>query len=145
LFGTASIDSDGVTYTFPSLRETPYYDYFTYEVCLDAVCQTAVTSVKLQQGSMSNCRMTAVSDSISFEPTVSLIYLDVLLNDSICTQVKKFEITKIPQYGTATVYPDKKQIEYRPDPLATGDDWFDYKICDDEWCSTTTVYMVRKK
>jgi len=145
LFGTASISSDGVMYTFPSLRETPYFDYFTYEVCLDAVCKTAVTSIKVQKGSMSNCRMTAVSDSIPFTQTNNFIYLDVLQNDSICTEMKTFEITKAPKYGTATVNLDKKQIEYKPDPLATGDDWLDYKICDDEWCSTTTVYVIRKK
>ena len=145
VFGTASISLDGVTYTFPSLRETPYFDYFTYEVCLDAVCKTAVASLKLLNGSMLNCRMTAVSDSIPFTPTDNLTYLDVLQNDSICTQMKTFEITKAPKYGTATVNLDKKQIEYKPDPLATEDDWLDYKICDAEWCSTTTVYMIRKK
>jgi hypothetical protein len=144
LFGTATIASDGVTYTFPLLRETPYYDYFTYEVCLDAVCQTAVTSIKLQEGSMSNCRITAVSDSIQIEGS-NVAILDVLKNDSICTQMKSFEITRAPKYGTAAInkaIPQK--IEYTPDPFATTDDWLDYKICDDEWCSTTTVHIIRK-
>ena len=144
LFGTASIASDGVTYTFPISRETPYFDYFTYEVCLDAVCQTAVTSVKLQNGSMSNCRITAVMDSITIGATESLVLLDVLKNDSICTQPKTFEISKAPNYGTASVNLSKMQIEYTPGPFEATDDWFDYRICDDEWCSTTTVYVLRR-
>ncbi len=145
LFGKASITSDGILYEVPGSAGNISYDHFTYEVCLDAVCETARVDVKHNTDSVLNCRMTAMSDSISIDPTSSIVYLDVLQNDSICTQIKIFEITKAPKYGTASVNPDKKQIEYRPDPFSVSDDWLDYKICDDEWCSTTTVYMIRKK
>jgi len=145
LYGKASITSDGILFEVPVSPDRIFYDHFTYEVCLDAICETARVDVKIQRDSVLNCRMTAVSDSILIDATSSLVYLDVLKNDSICTQMKSFEITKAPKYGTASVDQDKKQIEYRPDPFATSDDWFDYKICDDEWCSTTTVYVIRKK
>jgi hypothetical protein len=145
LFGKASITSDGILYEVTSSAGNIFYDHFTYEVCLDAICETARVDVKHQTDSLLNCRMTAVSDSISIDPTSNVVFLDVLQNDSICTQMKTFEITKAPNYGTAFVNLDKKQIEYSPDPFATTDDWMDYKICDDEWCSTTTVYMTRKK
>jgi hypothetical protein len=145
LLGKASIASDGVVYEVSATAGNTFYDHFTYEVCLDGTCETARVDVKSQVDSVLNCRITAVMDSITVQPTNSLVYLDVLLNDSICTQLKTFEITKNPQYGTAWVNQNKMQIEYKPDPLATTDDWFDYKICDDEWCSTTTVYVIRKK
>ena len=145
LYGKASITSDGILFEVPATADSIFYDHFTYEVCLDATCKTARVDVKHNADSVLTCRMTAVGDSISVDATNSFVYLDVLQNDSICTQMKTFEITKAPKYGTASVNLNKKQIEYRPDPFATSDDWLDYKICDDEWCSTTTVYMIRKK
>jgi hypothetical protein len=145
LFGKAFVTSDEVYYVVPDSAGYALNDHFTYEVCLDAVCKTARVDMKYTMVHSLNCRITAVSDSIPVEVTTSTVYLDVLQNDSICTQMKTFEITKSPQYGTASVNLDKKQIEYTADPFSQTDDWLDYKICDDEWCSTTTVHVIRKK
>lgn len=145
IFGKAFVDSGVIFYQVPDSAASPVIDHFTYEVCVDAVCKTARFDINYWIHEPLKCRITAVRDSIPFTPTNSLVYLDVLQNDSICTQMKSFEITNSPLYGTASVNQDKKQIEYKPDPLATGDDWLEYKICDAEWCSTTTVHMVRKK
>jgi hypothetical protein len=145
LLGKASITSDGILYEVPNSIGLIFYDHLTYEVCLDAICKTARVDLKQSMDSVLNCRIKAVSDSIPIEETNGFVYLQVLENDSICSQLNTFEITKAPHYGTATVNLDKKGIEYKPDPFAASDDWMDYRICDAEECSTTTVYVIRKK
>ena len=146
LFGKAFVSSGEIFYEVLDSAGQTINDHFIYEVCLDAVCKTARVDLRYQIIFPLNCRITAVADSIVFASTNSFVNLNVLQNDSICTQLKTFEITKSPQYGTASVNLDSKQIEYRPDPSSiSDDDWLDYKICDDEWCSTTTVHVIRKK
>jgi hypothetical protein len=144
--GKASLSSGGLLYEVPKSVGLTFSDHFTYEVCLDAKCMTARVDVKFAKDSVWSCSILAVMDSIDVSGiTEPMFYLKVLDNDSICSGLKTFEITKAPYYGSATISPDKKAIIYQNGANAQSDDWLDYKICDDKECSATTVYVIRKK
>jgi Bacterial Ig domain len=140
--GKATIDSDGIYYQAPSPVMENFVDRFTYEVCVDGICKSAQVDVGVIVDK-SNCPIKAVGDSIVIANNISVVQLNVLDNDSTC-ELKTFEIVKAPIHGTAAINADLKSIEYRPDQLTASDDWLDYKICDAEGCSTTTVYVIRK-
>ncbi len=141
--GKATIVSDGIYYEASSPVMENFEDGFTYEVCVDGICKSARVYVGVIVD-LSTCAIKAARDSIVIANNISVVQLNVLDNDSTC-ELKTFEIVKAPVHGAAFINADLKSIEYRPDPLTASDDWLDYKICDEEECSTTTVYVIRKK
>jgi len=144
-FGKATLTSDGILYQIPDSVGRVFNDHFSYEVCLDASCKTARVDIKLNLDSISTCSIYAAMDSIDISKNIEpLIYLSVLENDSLCDGLTAFEITKAPKYGIAVVSEANNTIKYQYGTNTEADDWLDYTICNQEKCSTTTVYIIRK-
>lgn len=131
---------NGFTYRTSSSSIMPFEDYFTYEVCADAVCKIARVDVRFKKDSLATCLIYARPDSfdiasISADPA----RLPVLQNDSICGNLTQFKITKQPLHGTATVG-EQKILYSRNFGIATRDS-LEYEICKGADCSRANVII----
>lgn len=143
VYGTASLSSNGFLYNLQDSVGVRFGDHFIYEVCIDAICKTARVDIKVTMDSVVNCTFFAMPDSINIPPdSISVRYVDVLFNDSICDSLTSFVITQAPKYGAAFIS-DAKEIGYEPDPLTKNDDSLEYRICDSKECSTASVLIKR--
>lgn len=142
VYGHAALTANGFSYSVPATASLPFADYFTYEVCIDATCKTARVDIELKQDSVIACAIRARPDSINIaysnNPQDSIA---VLLNDSICGDLKSLTIKKVPAYGTATV--SNQQIVYNRNTQQEKDDTLEYEICNTIGCSRATVYIKR--
>jgi hypothetical protein len=130
----------GYQYTAPANATAPLNDFFEYEVCLDGSCKWARVDVNFLSGD--TCVVMARPDSVNLvNNNSSLVYLEVLANDSICDGLKSLTITKAPQYGTSTVVGQK--ISYARDPLQNKNDSLVYEICTLKACSRAGVLIKR--
>ena len=144
IHGQASLGANGFNYKVPSTVTFPFSDYFSYEVCIDATCKTARIEIKIKKDSVSLCTVRALPDSIDISAkNDTLIYLNVLLNDSTCGTLKDFSITKAPLYGTSAVVNEK--ISYERNVQVRKDDTLEYEICNGEGCSRAVVYIKQTK
>ncbi len=138
--GQASLGANGFNYKVPATVTFPFSDYFTYEVCIDATCKTARVDIKMKKDSVSLCAIRALADSIDISANNdTLFYLNVLLNDSTCGNLKDFRITKSPLYGTSAVVNEK--ISYERNVQVRKNDTLEYEICSGEGCSRAVVYI----
>ncbi len=141
-FGQALRVANGFSYKVPANVSYPFADNFTYEVCLDAVCKTARVDIKLKQDSLIACTIYARPDSFDISTlSVNVANLKVLLNDSICGNLKTFEITRAPMYGTSVV--SNNVIKYEQTMQTAQYDSLQYRICNDVRCSVAAVVIKR--
>ena len=142
--GQASLGQNGFNYKVPVTVTFPFSDYFTYEVCIDATCKTARVDIKIKKDSVSFCAFRAQADSIDISANNdTLVFLNVLLNDSTCGSLKNFRITKSPLYGTSVVV--NEEISYERNVQVRKDDTLEYEICNGEGCSRAVVYIKQTK
>lgn len=142
--GSATLTSEGFTYQLADTSTLSEYftDYFLYEVCADAVCESARVEVKVNADS-SVCVLAAIVDTLDISRnTISPIYFDVLYNDQVCEGYSTFTITQSPQYGTA--YISGSTIAYERDPLMNKNDSLEYEICNEEKCSRAKAFIKRE-
>jgi hypothetical protein len=145
-YGTASVSGNGFTYdVYDSVTTSSFSDFFYYELCIDATCSTARVNIKAVQDSVYNCVLKAVDDIIDpvDSASSSLLYLDVLRNDSLCTSISAFTITEAPEHGAAftTFINGKKMIAYQRDTLFNKNDSLRYQICNVQKCSSAKVFI----
>ena len=139
-FGQAAVILNGFSYKVPSSVDFPFNDHFAYEVCKDAVCKTARVNIILN----ASCALSARQDSVTLNDNVSqTVYINVLLNDSICGGLKSLKIIEPPNYGTSDVI--NEQISYQPNPTHKEDDELEYEICNQVACVRATVIIKRTK
>lgn len=144
MYGKASLTSNGFVYQVPDSVGLVFDDHFSYEACIDAVCQTARVDVVMTPDSVLTCNLYAAPDSIDVSKNVlGLVFLDVVKNDSICGNLKSFVLKKGPVYGTAYVNEANNTIAYQRDPLMNKDDSLEYEICNNSQCSTASVFIKR--
>jgi hypothetical protein len=142
VYGKVSTIAEGFAYIPPASPVFPFEDHFTYEVCKDGMCKSAKVNVTLKIDSIEVCQLSAKVDTIYFSNNnISMIYMDVLANDTICGVLKSLKILKSPQYGIATV--EDSRILYKQDPLMHKDDELEYEICNSERCRKTKVFIKR--
>ena len=142
VYGKVSPITDGFAYTPPASPVFPFEDHFTYEVCKDGMCKTAKVNVIVKKDSMVVCPLFAKVDTIDISNNnISMMYMDVLANDTICGVLKSLKILKSPKYGIATV--EDSRILYKRDPLMHKDDELEYEICNTEECSKAKVFIKR--
>jgi hypothetical protein len=140
--GQATRVPDGFTYQAPPTAVLPFDDYFTYEVCADAVCKIARVDVKLKKDSVVFCPIYAKADSFDISTiSTNKAQLPVLQNDSICGELTRFKITKQPLYGSAAV--ELQKIAYLRNNSLSASDSLEYEICDKGGCSRATVFIKR--
>lgn len=141
-YGQAAHAQNGFIYAPPNITSFPFNDTFTYEVCVDGMCKTADVSIKIYQDTSSWCTIYANPDSIDISGlSATVADLRVLLNDSICGDLKSFKITKQPVHGDALV--KDELIKYaRSSNLATVDS-LRYEICNTKGCSSAGVIIKR--
>jgi hypothetical protein len=144
VYGQASLAPNGFNYKAAATVTLPFSDHFTYEVCIDATCKTARVDLKIMKDSVSFCAIRAQADSMDISANAdTLIYLNVLLNDSTCGNLKEFRITKPPLYGSSAVVNEK--ISYNRNVQLRKDDTLEYEICNGEGCSRAVVYIKQTK
>lgn len=144
--GSVSFIEGGINYLLPAISGDEFSDQFTYEVCIDASCKTALVNISFKESLPAPCLLVAKPDTLDLSTNnMPLMYLGVLANDSICTDLTNFRITKAPKYGSAFISDDLKSIGYNRDLTVNEDDWLEYEICDEERCSRTTAYIKQKE
>lgn len=142
LYGKVSPIADGFAYIPPASPVFPFQDHFTYEVCKDGMCKSANINVIFKKDSIEVCPLFAKSDTIDISNNnISMMYMDVLANDTICGVLKTLKILKSPKYGIATV--EDSRILYKRDALMHKDDELEYEICNTEECSKAKVFIKR--
>lgn len=142
LHGKASMAPNGINYKVPSTVSFPFLDSFTYEVCMDATCKTARVDIEFKKDSL--CVVRAMADSFDISDyNTSQVYLDVLRNDSTCSNVNDLRITTGPMHGSAGIA--NKTITYKGSVTAQKNDSLRYEICNGGGCSTAVVYIKRAK
>jgi len=143
-YGTVSRGSNGYLYRVPDSVGYSFQDQFSYEICIDASCKTGRVDIKLLRDSLPDCKILARPDSFDIKKTAtSLVFLNVLKNDSICGGLKTFTLTKKATSGTTYINQADNTIAYKPDPLVTANDSIRYQICGDAGCSATLVLINR--
>lgn len=141
--GQASLVANGFSYKVPASVTLPFYDHFTYEVCKDASCKTARVDITLKKDSLISCVLQARLDSINLvDNDFPVVYMNVLVNDSICGNLKSLKITKAPMYGTSVVI--NEQISYQQDFSQQKNDSLQYEICNNGGCSRAAVIIKRQ-
>lgn len=142
VYGQASTAPNAINYKVPSAVSFPFLDSFTYEVCIDATCKTARVDIEVKKDSLCVARAMADSFDIS-DYNTSLVYLDVLRNDSTCSGVSDLKIATAPRHGTAGIA--NKTITYKGSVTAQKNDSLRYEICSAGGCSSAVVYIKRAK
>lgn len=142
--GQASILPHGISYKAPSSIVFPFNDYFTYEICKDATCKTARVDVMLRADSTISCTTRARLDSIDMtDISIPSISIDVIVNDSICGNLKTLKIVTQPVYGSATIV--GQRLSYSRDPLQRKDDSLEYEICDNNGTCSRAIVAIKQK
>lgn len=134
--GQVLVVQGGISYKANLPVSIPFTDEFIYEVCKDGTCSSANVNVMLKKDS--TCRLVARPDIIHFSAdTATVVNIDVIINDTICGDLKSLTIVQQPTYGSATIY--GRSILYEVNPAYKKDDSFEYEICDEGECKRTTV------
>ena len=143
LYGQALITHNNIQYKVPVSPTVPFTDSFEYQICLNATCKTARVNVRLEKDSLVTCVLLARLDSINLAINDTAIkYLNVLENDSLCSNLTSFKITVPPLYGNSAVV--NNTISYQRTSNPDKDDLLKYEICDTKGCSSATVLIKRK-
>ncbi|PVW16333.1 DUF7507 domain-containing protein [Marixanthomonas spongiae] len=142
--GTLTLNPDG-TYTYTPATDYVGEDSFEYQVCdtgNPVACDTATVYIEVQPiGSPDNDPPVANADTNSTQEGTS-VDGTVLPND-FDPDGDPITVTgnTLPTNGTVTINPDGTYT-YSPNPGFTGEDTFEYTICDNgspALCDTATV------
>ncbi|GAB2480078.1 hypothetical protein GCM10027082_33770 [Comamonas humi] len=145
--GTVTMNEDG-SYTYTPNPNFVGEDSFSYQVCLPPdpqtdpkLCDTATVTIKVEGG-----QIVTQPDSAS-TPARTPVTIDVAANDSSNGSPLNRDSTKLksgPNHGTVTC--DANGCTYTPDDSFSGEDRFQYEICDSNQptpsCKTEEVTVV---
>lgn len=142
-YGNASFNGNGFNYDVYDSIATPFFnDFFYYELCIDATCSIARVDIKAASDSVYNCVFKAEADSMDLSGNdIPLIHLDVLYNDSLCTEITSFTLIQLPHHGSAytTTISGNKVIAYERNSTIGKNDSLMYQICNTQKCSSARV------
>jgi hypothetical protein len=92
-----------------------------------------------------NCTPVAIDDLFPKPKNdTTAIFLNVLVNDTVCDSVSTLAITSYPSFGTAWVDNNLKKIKYRNAPTTNFDDTLRYKFCGPGGCATAKAIIKRQ-
>jgi hypothetical protein len=139
LKGIAQIQNNKIVYLPP--KDYDGIDVLFYKVCSGGstpVCMTAAIKLDIHGATVRPCYPYLLPNYyLIAKNRVEKAVLDVLANDNLCTVYKpqSLQISKKPQYGTATISSDFK-VEYKiqntllPANLNDVEDGFEYTLTD---------------
>ena len=143
---SVTINTDG-TYSYVPASDYVGNDEFMYEICDDAMpmiaCVTATVHITVLPGKPN---LTYAVDDFNHTPVNVTVTGNALSNDfdpDGQTQIAETTIVTEPTKGTVTILADGTYT-YIPTTDETGEDSFEYTVCDDATppaCETATVYI----
>ena len=114
-------------------------DNFTYTLCDDDGCDQATVYLYIEGAGSIQSPPIANNDNFS-TPNGEPITVPIIGND-VKTDGDDFTIEDFTQPTHGTLIQVGDQLIYTPNGDYTGDDSFIYTICDNDGCSTATVYI----
>lgn len=138
--GTIKDNRNG-TYTYTPLADFIGQDSFSYTLCVPGDserCATATVLIDVVDAGSPE----ASNDEVHTMQSVSITIEDLLANDMLIDGSKMFSIATVNTIGTV-VLNQNGTVTYTPSEGFTGQDYFNYSICDNDQpqatCATATV------
>jgi gliding motility-associated-like protein len=115
-------------------------DVFSYTICDNDGCSTATVTVTVtDNGTPIGTPPIANNDYAGLDANTT--YNVYVLDNDAATEGDPFSISTFTQPTNGTVTQNGNILAYTPNTDYTGTDQFTYTICDDDGCSTATVYL----
>jgi hypothetical protein len=133
--GTVSVNTASCTITYTPNAGFFGTDSFTYSICdngTPALCDEAVVTVTVNQAVSGNNPIIANNDNVTTSMNTPVI-INVVSNDvDVENQINlaSITITTPPTNGTTSINTSTGEITYTPNNGFSGNDSFNYNICD---------------
>ena len=139
--GTATIENGTVSYV--TNGDGAGVDTVVYEVC-DPQNNCAQATIRVTIGDDDNVVPDANDDEAETPPGASVL-IDVIANDTD-EDPSALRIVELQQPARGDARIEDGQVRYTPDPGFTGDDTFEYEVCDAQGaCDRATVTGHRRR